>query len=218
MRVAAGEEAPLRCRHDSALAPQFHRGLVLKHNVNQRYATNAVSAALFRSPPTSAATSPSLLLGSGDVPMCVQAERWAGGQGHQHSSLHLRTGWHARWPRRMQGSRIRLCQAWASAVAICDLQIAEKPRELHLAKAGKVTQGATWVQGGGAQAGHPNAGVCGAQRHGLRLHHRCARRRSRLPLHTCRCQWAGYGMVAVPGPYLYPRCPRRGGGEGGGGC
>lgn len=36
------------CRHDSALAPQFHKGLVLKHNVNQRYATNAVSAALFR--------------------------------------------------------------------------------------------------------------------------------------------------------------------------
>lgn len=35
-------------RHDSVLAPQFHKGLVLKHNVNQRYATNAVSAALFR--------------------------------------------------------------------------------------------------------------------------------------------------------------------------
>lgn len=41
----------VRCRHDSVLAPQFHRGLVLKHNVNQRYATNAVSAALFRYPP-----------------------------------------------------------------------------------------------------------------------------------------------------------------------
>jgi aspartyl aminopeptidase len=36
-------------RHDSVLAPVFHKGLVLKHNVNQRYATNAVSAALFRS-------------------------------------------------------------------------------------------------------------------------------------------------------------------------
>jgi aspartyl aminopeptidase len=35
-------------KHDSLLAPAFQGGLVLKHNNNQRYATNAISAALFR--------------------------------------------------------------------------------------------------------------------------------------------------------------------------
>jgi len=33
---------------DPDLAPRFNDGLVLKHNANQRYATNSVSAALFR--------------------------------------------------------------------------------------------------------------------------------------------------------------------------
>jgi len=35
-------------KHDPGLAPRMHGGLVLKHNVNQRYATNAVSAHIFR--------------------------------------------------------------------------------------------------------------------------------------------------------------------------
>eukprot|EP00640_Fibrocapsa_japonica_P001596 CAMPEP_0113937808 /NCGR_PEP_ID=MMETSP1339-20121228/4343_1 /TAXON_ID=94617 /ORGANISM="Fibrocapsa japonica" /LENGTH=491 /DNA_ID=CAMNT_0000940713 /DNA_START=60 /DNA_END=1535 /DNA_ORIENTATION=- /assembly_acc=CAM_ASM_000762 len=35
-------------KHDPALAPKLHGGVVLKNNVNQRYATNAVSGFLFR--------------------------------------------------------------------------------------------------------------------------------------------------------------------------
>lgn len=35
-------------KHDPLHAPAFQAGLVLKHNSNQRYATNAISAALFR--------------------------------------------------------------------------------------------------------------------------------------------------------------------------
>lgn len=32
----------------SIMAPKINGGLVIKHNANQRYATNAVSASLFR--------------------------------------------------------------------------------------------------------------------------------------------------------------------------
>ncbi len=35
-------------KHDPEHQPQLHQGLVVKHNHNQRYATNAVSAAIFR--------------------------------------------------------------------------------------------------------------------------------------------------------------------------
>lgn len=35
-------------KHEPDHKPQFHKGLVLKHNVNQRYATNAITATLFR--------------------------------------------------------------------------------------------------------------------------------------------------------------------------
>lgn len=35
-------------RHDPALGPKMHGGMVLKHNANQRYATNAVTAFFFR--------------------------------------------------------------------------------------------------------------------------------------------------------------------------
>ena len=39
-------------KHDPDHKPQLHKGLVIKHNVNQRYATNRVSATLFRSFPS----------------------------------------------------------------------------------------------------------------------------------------------------------------------
>lgn len=35
-------------KHDSSMAPLLNNGLVIKHNANQRYATNAVSASVFR--------------------------------------------------------------------------------------------------------------------------------------------------------------------------
>eukprot|EP00595_Chromulina_sp_UTEXLB2642_P002479 CAMPEP_0196764192 /NCGR_PEP_ID=MMETSP1095-20130614/5581_1 /TAXON_ID=96789 ORGANISM="Chromulina nebulosa, Strain UTEXLB2642" /NCGR_SAMPLE_ID=MMETSP1095 /ASSEMBLY_ACC=CAM_ASM_000446 /LENGTH=129 /DNA_ID=CAMNT_0042119097 /DNA_START=954 /DNA_END=1343 /DNA_ORIENTATION=+ len=35
-------------KHDSSMAPKINNGLVVKHNANQRYATNSVSASLFR--------------------------------------------------------------------------------------------------------------------------------------------------------------------------
>jgi aspartyl aminopeptidase len=35
-------------KHDASMAPKMHHGLVIKHNCNQRYATNAVSASMFR--------------------------------------------------------------------------------------------------------------------------------------------------------------------------
>ena len=35
-------------KHDATMAPKINGGLVIKHNANQRYATNAVSASIFR--------------------------------------------------------------------------------------------------------------------------------------------------------------------------
>lgn len=36
-------------KHDATMAPKINGGLVIKHNANQRYATNAISASMFRS-------------------------------------------------------------------------------------------------------------------------------------------------------------------------
>lgn len=35
-------------KHDPTMAPKINQGLVIKHNCNQRYATNSVSAVMFR--------------------------------------------------------------------------------------------------------------------------------------------------------------------------
>jgi aspartyl aminopeptidase len=35
-------------KHDPSMAPVINGGMVIKHNPNQRYATNGTSAALFR--------------------------------------------------------------------------------------------------------------------------------------------------------------------------
>ncbi|UPQ99044.1 aminopeptidase I zinc metalloprotease [Chloropicon primus] len=35
-------------KHESQHGPQFHKGVVIKHNANQRYATNSITATLFR--------------------------------------------------------------------------------------------------------------------------------------------------------------------------
>jgi aspartyl aminopeptidase len=35
-------------KHDTTMAPKINQGLVIKHNCNQRYATNSLSAVMFR--------------------------------------------------------------------------------------------------------------------------------------------------------------------------
>ena len=35
-------------KHDTNHQPKMHKGIVIKHNANQRYATNSISAHLFR--------------------------------------------------------------------------------------------------------------------------------------------------------------------------
>eukprot|EP00597_Dinobryon_sp_UTEXLB2267_P016626 CAMPEP_0201093132 /NCGR_PEP_ID=MMETSP0812-20130820/1694_1 /ASSEMBLY_ACC=CAM_ASM_000668 /TAXON_ID=98059 /ORGANISM="Dinobryon sp., Strain UTEXLB2267" /LENGTH=476 /DNA_ID=CAMNT_0047345159 /DNA_START=18 /DNA_END=1448 /DNA_ORIENTATION=+ len=46
--MAHGLHPNYSSKHDSTMAPHINQGLVIKHNANQRYATNAVSASLFR--------------------------------------------------------------------------------------------------------------------------------------------------------------------------
>jgi aspartyl aminopeptidase len=46
--MAHGQHPNYAAKHDPDHAPHINHGLVIKHNANQRYATNAVSASLFR--------------------------------------------------------------------------------------------------------------------------------------------------------------------------
>lgn len=46
--MAHGIHPNYQAKHDQTMAPKINGGLVIKHNANQRYATNAVSATLFR--------------------------------------------------------------------------------------------------------------------------------------------------------------------------
>lgn len=46
--MAHAQHPNYAAKHDSTMAPKINKGLVIKHNANQRYATNAVSASVFR--------------------------------------------------------------------------------------------------------------------------------------------------------------------------
>lgn len=46
--MAHGLHPNYSSKHDSTMAPKINEGLVIKHNTNQRYATNSLSATLFR--------------------------------------------------------------------------------------------------------------------------------------------------------------------------
>jgi aspartyl aminopeptidase len=46
--MAHGLHPNYQGKHDSSMAPLMNQGLVIKHNANQRYATNALSATVFR--------------------------------------------------------------------------------------------------------------------------------------------------------------------------
>ncbi len=46
--MAHGLHPNYSSKHDASMAPIINGGLVIKHNANQRYATNSISATLFR--------------------------------------------------------------------------------------------------------------------------------------------------------------------------
>jgi hypothetical protein len=173
-------------KHEPDHKPQFHRGLVLKHNVNQRYATNAISATLFRrvcspAPHDCAILQPacyaSLLLvacrheDAVCLYACMPVHAWQGKEG----------GFTACWPSMLPG-KAGLC--WLTA------------RESLMP---------VLAQGGGAAARHPDAGVLRAQRHGMWVHHRAySGFRAGLP-HCGRGRAAGEeGLSASVHGFLTP--------------
>jgi aspartyl aminopeptidase len=48
MNITIFHPCPFREKHESNHQPQLHRGVVLKYNANQRYATTAITASVIR--------------------------------------------------------------------------------------------------------------------------------------------------------------------------
>jgi hypothetical protein len=139
-------------KHDPDHQPRIHDGLVLKHNANQRYATNAVSAALFRE------------VG------CACARCWCflRGGGQRASTFNDAATSHAL----REQSIVRIC-----LMCVRTRQVRTVWRVCaHAASAQGLGGGrpapALKCCAGGPAGGRTVPGVCGAKRLGVRLHHR----------------------------------------------
>ena len=84
-------------RHEPGHKPAFGSGLVLKHNANQRYATNAVSATLFRRGPRIPCSWRCMCLDS----LVIARSPWAAAEANlaqhtAHASRHRHEYWQGR--------------------------------------------------------------------------------------------------------------------------
>ena len=155
-------------KHDPDHQPRMHGGLVLKHNNNQRYATNAVSAALFR--------------WGWAGPVCAAVQVGVGGarvRGCVRACMCVCVCWDS-----TKGKIRRVCICLCVCVCVCRLQYlnrgaSQQPRRpVHThAQAYTVLRvifslcSLTHAQGGGTAPRAAGAGVLCAQRHAVRLNH-----------------------------------------------